>query len=72
MTFFMDSPLPMVMDAKVTRKVFLEKHADKIVGITPDMLVQAIYRPALVFKEGALGKTLNIVTNILTTSGPGW
>lgn len=66
----LDDPLPMWIDATVQTKVFFGKHADKMAGVTPDMLVRAMYRPAAVIKDGKESGSVMLVTNILTENGP--
>lgn len=62
--------LPLMIDETVLNKIFFGKHADEMVGVTPEMLVRAMYRPAAVVADRAQAGSVTLVTNILTPFGP--
>lgn len=64
------NPLPLVLDANVQTKVFFGKHQAEMAGVTGEMLVRAIYRPAMVVEDLSDPGTYQLVTNILTKDGP--
>ncbi|MBN8464150.1 MAG: hypothetical protein J0M01_15275 [Dechloromonas sp.] len=60
----------MLIDATVQNKAFFGKHAEDMRGVTPAMLVRALYRPAMVVADRAQRGNCTLVTNILTEKGP--
>jgi hypothetical protein len=67
---FRVTPAIMAMPGHIADKVFRGKHKDEFFGMTPDDLVRAMYRPAMVFSDLSEDGNMTLVTNILTPLGP--
>lgn len=64
------NPVSFMIDGTVMSKVFRGKHAVEMAGVTPQMLVRAMYRPAAVVADRSQAGSVTLVANILTAHGP--